>query len=940
MKLRDILQSLGDQRLYVGETGLLPENVPGRPETDNRKIAEGDVFVCIKGFSVDGHAFAADARQRGASLVIYETAIPEGIPGIKVRDSRKAAAILAGLYYGDPSASFTLIGITGTNGKTTTSLVIYNALRALGIKAGWIGTLGYYLEDELHETHHTTPDIMELNEIFAAMVSAGVSHVVMEVSSHAIALDRVYGLKFDLCLFSNLSRDHLDFHRDMEEYAGTKFGWLTHCRAEGARIVINTDDAAGAAYHAQQSGNRIYSVGSKGGDFVVSAISALAQRSSFRLSGPKNEYHLGTKLIGVFNIYNVALATAALALLGIPAADIELAIASVPPVRGRFESVPNNRGIGVFIDYAHTPDAIESILHSCKELPHRRIICVFGAGGDRDKGKRPLMLRAALENSDAVIITDDNPRTENPDRIVLDILEGAKPEQAWWIIRDRAVAIRSAIDLAAEGDLVVICGKGHETYQEIGGIRHDFDDHRIAGDALNEDRAFSGDEGSLVIPVDELQLRYMFAPASIGSLERPTNATYRYLITDSRKIVPDSVFFAVKGDRFDGNDFLDDVLKYAGIFALGTKDRSETQYIRVSSGLEALATLCRKYLLMFGAERIALTGSTGKTSTKEILASILSSAGKVLRTAHNENNLMGVCKTIMRIKPEDRYAVFEIGTNHFGEIAQLASVCVPQSAMIINIGPSHLEYLESEDGVFREKSTLFDRELQHILYPAEDQRFAKYKVRGHSVGQCPEADYAITAGTREDGNIVITIKGEDYALPTDIPHFIGNAGFGIAMALELGLSPEQIRQGLLVLPDLGNRMNRLIAGERLIIVDCYNANPVSMQKSIEYWLGVAPDKPHIAILGDMLELGPVAEHYHKMIGAILSDNSIDGLITVGDLSHWYQPYYLQLCPHYNNVDELLHSGELLELPKDAVILLKASHGIHLENAISTLMGGI
>jgi len=941
MKIGEILSILKEYDLLIETAGILPEDISGKPETDNRKLSPGDAFVCIKGLSFDGHAFAQDAVQRGAALIVHQDDIAPGLPGIKVTDSRKAAALLAKLYYGDPSSKFSLIGITGTNGKTTTSLIIYNTLRKLGIKAGWIGTLGYYLDDTLFETHNTTPDIMELNGILSRMAQSGAEYVVMEVSSHAIALDRVFGLKFRICMYSNLSRDHLDFHKDMEDYAGTKFGWLDQNRENGVTLVLNTDDLAGCDYYNMysQSGNVVIGVGRSTGDYILSEMNAEAQRTSFTLRYLDAEYRIESRLIGTFNIQNLALAVTALAQTGIAKKDLEWAISKIEPVKGRFENVPNDLGIGVFIDYAHTPDAIVSILRSCKQLPHKRIICVIGAGGDRDKGKRPLMLSAAVQNSDAVIITDDNPRTENPDTIIQEVLYGSDIWSPWWIIRDRYTAIRSALRLACEGDLVVICGKGHENYQEIEGVRHHFDDYQTAEEVLKLLLGMTKDENELILPVDELQLRYQFnAPNKSSETGYHTSTNYSHIVTDSRKIVPNSVFIALKGERFDGNDFLEDVLIYPDLIAIGSKEINAPHYLKVADGTACIADLCRKYLLMFGVYRIALTGSTGKTSTKEITAQILEGDGKVLKTAHNENNIIGLCQTIFRLESRDKYAVFEIGTNHFGEIARLAEICSPQSAMIINIGPSHLEYLGSEDGVFLEKSTLFDRELEHLLYPVDDPRFEKYSERGRSVGFAPEADYRITDISVSEGSSSFRINSEAYTIPTDIPHYITNSSFAVALAVELGLSPETIRGGLASLPVMGNRLNLQRVNGRTLILDCYNANPVSMQKSIEYWIGIEPESPHIAILGDMLELGGDAPEYHKMIGAILSDHEIDGLITVGDLSQWYRPYYLTTSNHYHTVDDLLARDEINLLPQNAVILLKASHGIHLEQVIPALKG--
>lgn len=937
----ELIRQLKRNELFISVQGELPEELKGTPQADNRLLKPGDIFIAIKGFSTDGHNFIVDALQRGASCIIFQDSCPEGVPGIKVTDSRKAAAILAKLFYNDPSTKFGLIGITGTNGKTTTSLLIFNALRNLGFKAGWIGTLGYYIESELIETQHTTPDIMELNSILARMAAAELQYVIMEVSSHAIALDRVYGLEFDYCLFSNLSRDHLDFHHDMSEYAQTKYSWLETSCTSHATALINVDDKSGLDFYQRLRNIAlcVKTVGSESADYLVQASSAQPDHSSFTLQTPTEKINIESSLIGTFNISNLALAVSTLYTLGFSGEEIEPAIARVIPVKGRFERVPNNRGIGVYVDYAHTPDAIESILRSCKDMPHKRLLCLIGAGGDRDHGKRPLMLQSALHNCDAVIVTDDNPRSENPEQIILDILSGTDSRFPWWVIRDRKLAIESIIDLAQPGDIVVLCGKGHETYQEIEGVRHSFDDFRVAQEHLSRPEHQDFDDPALVLPLDIVMLKYLCSPiADIDAKGYIKPLSYKYISTDSRKLKSGSVFFAIRGERFDANDFIPQILLQDNVFTVGEKDASHERHLRCSCPLDCLAEICRKYLQMFGVYKIALTGSTGKTSTKELISAVLEAQAPTLRTARNENNLIGLCQTILRLKSQHQYAVFELGTNHFGEIAALSEIVNPACGVILNIGPSHLEFLENEEGVFREKIALFQRPLQYRIFPAADARFSSYQDSGISVGTLESARIRITDVKRSNGQTRMLVNDHAYFIPSEVPHYAENASFAIALGLTLGLDATAIQTGLDHPLNLENRMQKLATGARILLLDCYNANPVSMHKAIEYWLSVEPGKPHWAILGDMLELGSEASNYHSMIGAILAENSLDGLLTVGDLSRLYAPETLKPTNHYSTVESLLATDSIARIPEDAVVLVKGSHGIHLERVIPELKG--
>lgn len=942
MTLGKLIRILQAHDLFVearGTDGI--DTIGGQPVTDNRMINAGDIFVCIKGLTSDGHQYAASAVEKGAILVICEKPVSAELPQLIVRDSRKAAALAAKLYHHDPSTRFRLIGVTGTNGKTSTSLIIFKALRSLGYKAGWIGTLGYYINDDEYTTNHTTPDIMELNGILAAMAEAEVSHVVMEVSSHALSLDRVFGLEYDLCLFTNLSREHLDFHKNMEDYGAAKFKLFEGVKTGKSVGLINIDDAFGLQIYQQltQDGGYVFSIGSGQAGYQISEVQCSWSESKFSLKCPEGVISINSHLLGGFNVCNLGIACAALNLLGFEGREIVNSIAGITPVPGRFQPVANTKNKGVFVDYSHTPDALENIIKACRELPHGRIICVIGAGGDRDQGKRPLMLSSALHHADAVIISDDNPRSENPNRIVMDMVSETHIDLPWWIIRDRALAIKSAINLARPGDIVLICGKGHEAYQEIEGVRHQFSDAEVARDCLESEME---DHEGLALPVDDLMLRI----ASGAYLDYPEKGyhkpiTYLDISTDSRSIKPGSIYFALKGERFDGHAFLGNVLQDSSNCAVGEIALPEMdQYIQVSSALDAMASLYRKYLLMFDVFKIALTGSTGKTSTKELLKAVFSEHAPTLCTDANENNLIGVCKTIRRIEAKHMYAVFEIGTNHFGEIKKMADTCNPDAGIIINIGPSHLESFGDESGVFTEKSDLFRRQLQFRLYDADDPKFTEFETSGLGVGFNEKAAFRISDVVRNEQSLSFQLNDVNYAIPFTAPHMAVNAAFAISMGMLADIPKPTIQSALHKATLADMRMQVENCPHRTLIADCYNANPVSMQKAIEYWMQLKPDQPHVAILGDMLELGDQSQYYHATIGAILAEYEYHTLITVGELSVHYHP---QSSPvrvmHYSNFESALAGLETMDIPDNSIILVKASHGIALHNLLPLLRKG-
>lgn len=929
--IESLLRLFQEHHILIGRKIDWDSPLP-RPVTDHRELKPGDCFIAIKGASFDGHSFIPKVMQQGAAFCIGETEQAQ----IVVSDSRKAAALYAKVYHNDPSAKMTLFGVTGTNGKTTTSLLLYQILLKLGYKAAWIGTLGYKILDKNFPTRHTTPDILQLNSIFSEMRSNGISHVVMEVSSHALTLDRVFGIDFDYCLFTNLSRDHLDFHRKMEDYFEAKYLLFERAVISGGTSIVNSDDSHGQIIlnRISQSGGKCMSVGRNANcDLRITDTDIRLDGTSFVLSEfEDNQCHISSPLVGDFNIDNLALACGALLKAGISMHRLPALCYDLLPVPGRIESIRNDLGIGVYVDYAHSPDALDNLLRSVDKLPHSRIITIFGAGGDRDQGKRPLMLKAALSHSDVVIVTDDNPRTENPEKIIYDIVRDTAWNLPWWIIRDRAKAIAAAIRLALPGDLVLICGKGHETYQEIGNVRYDFDDRLIAQAALINVPG-SKEDDELVLPVDPLLIKlHLGIPLNQGENQRPI--CYNYFSTDSRKIKPGSVFFAIKGESFDGNRFVESVLQDPDILAVASDPSLKHPRCLLAERAEtAMAGILCKYLQMFSVYKIALTGSTGKTSTKELIAQILSSKNEVLKTSKNENNIIGLCKTILRIEPKHRYGVFEIGTNHFGEIVQLADTITPDAGIILNIGPSHLEAFGDENGVFSEKSELFNRPLNYRIYPADDARFYAYREEGIGVGFSEGADYRISNIVNTNNGLRFSLNDTTWDVPYQAQHYVINSAFAIVLAMHLRYEVQDIRAALAKPVTMDMRMQIEKCSFGTVIVDCYNANPMSMQSAIEFWHALQPESPHIAFLGEMLELGESSELYHRMIGAIIADNAELDVFSVGNHAQYYQS---DPAKHFSSVELLLENFP--QLPANSVILLKASHGVHLEKLLPMLRG--
>ena len=459
----------------------------GKIKCDSRQVEEGDLFVAIRGGEEqDRHQFIPDALARKASAIVAEDEVQTGsTTRILVENCRTALAILAARYYNYPDRELLNVGLTGTNGKTTTAFMLRQVLEAAGINCGYVGTLGCQVGGRLEKTENTTPEAAELHAILRSMVEAGKKAAVLEVSSHALALQRVAGVQFRVAVFTNLSRDHLDFHQTEENYIKAKAELFKELKnAWGGRAVVNIDDEA-APMMLEQVDVPVFTFGySKEAQVRLLQTEATAEGMALQLQIPDGKIQVHTRLTGRFNCYNVlATVTSGLALELEPQAICH-GIAALENVPGRFERVAVGHGYEVIVDYAHTPAALQIVLQTARELASGRLICVFGCGGDRDRGKRPMMGRVAAELADVVYVTSDNPRTESPEKIIDEIMVGVGGDVATRIFSDRREAILDAVAMAVPGDVVVLAGKGHEEGQDLGDRVIDFDDRLVAREAL------------------------------------------------------------------------------------------------------------------------------------------------------------------------------------------------------------------------------------------------------------------------------------------------------------------------------------------------------------------------------------------------------------------------------------------------------------------------
>ncbi len=988
------------QTIAYRVTVRVPETMLGRPVTavtaDSRAVIPGSVFVAIRGEKTDGREYIAEAIRKGCLAVVLDADDGVGelaVPTILVEDCHEVISDLAAAWHGYPAEQMVLIGITGTNGKTTCSYLIEGMLVAAGYRPGVIGTVNYRYHGPgglhiLQDAPLTTPDPVRLQQLFRIMADQGVTHVVMEVSSHALQQKRLGRTGFDVALFTNLSRDHLDYHLDMKRYFDAKKLLFTrHLKRNGVAVVVVNEPAEGVDWSEElvQAIPDVSLLRCGLQDQCEVRATAVSQTLEgfgciMRLKG--DEVAFSSPLPGGYNVLNVLAAAGVGIGLGLPIESIRRGLADVGCVPGRLERValPGkvlSSGPAVFVDYAHTPDALENVLKSLKALASGRLICVFGCGGDRDRGKRPLMGSIAAQYADVVIVTSDNPRTEAPEAIIDAIVEGVsgsgkqrlavdemlrtdQQNDGYAVIADRRRAIACACSLALPGDSVLVAGKGHEDYQIIGTQKHFFDDRLEVLNGLlcwNEHHLLAATGGWIVAG----RPRQLLAQVS----------------TDSRHLQPGDIFIALNGENFDGHTYIDAaVANGAGAVIAERMPQAlspEVLYIQVSDTLRALGELAayRRRLLAPEVKVAAITGSSGKTTVKEMTAAIFAEAmlttrtgiDPLLKTKGNFNNLIGLPLSLLPLEAGHRLAILEMGMNAPGEIARLAAIADPDIGCINNVHPAHLLGLGSIEGVARAKGELFAGMRPEAVRVVNCDDPLVAALAKQSGGQ--QIGFAVTAaGRRQRPQVQVTRQvnlgesgmrftlhvgpwSERITVPVHGSHNVANCAAAAAIAHAAGIVPTNIVKGLQAYTAVDKRLvvSTLPGGLRLVN-DAYNANPASMAAGLRAVAAFGKKCRHVAALGDMLELGAASETLHREIGTLVATLGYDLLAITGThaslvaqaaLDGGMQPTDVQIFPEPRAIADWL-CGMLTDgtLAGGDWLLVKGSRGMRMERLIEAL----
>lgn len=892
---------------------------------DSRQIRPGDVFFACPGIVSDGRSFIAQAVQNGAAAIVVEAGESVVVPGeVPMREVEGLSALLGELahqWYDRPSDALTVIAVTGTNGKTTTVQWMAAAMNGERVPCGTIGTLGVTLADGSNLGGAlTTPDVLTMHRALAAIARAGGMAAAIEASSIGIEQGRLDGVRIQVAGFTNLTRDHLDYHGTLADYKRAKFALFGQSGLRSA--VMNIDDAAGAELFAQH--DAVHRVG-----YSLSADKAAAIRAEdiqtgtqglvFNLATPQGSAQILTHLVGEHNISNLLLVAGVLRELGWGLTRIARSLATLHAVPGRLQRIEALGGASsarpqalVIVDYAHTPDALEralSALRGVAQVRGGRLLCVFGCGGDRDHGKRPLMGEVAERLADQVLLTTDNPRTEKPDVIVADILSGMSAPVP--VELDRARAILSAIWQADDKDVVLLAGKGHETYQEIQGVRNTFDDRQWAGFALTWERGYG-------------------------------------LSTDSRSIQAGEIFLALEGEHFDGHAYLAAVQEMgasAAIVARPTDTVDLPQFVlgNTQAALTRIASVWRE---TFSVPVVAVTGSNGKTTTKEMISAILAAwVGEPRRLAShgNFNNAIGVPLSVLGLQRAHRTAVFELGMNHPGEIALLAAIAQPTVALVNNAQREHQEFMGTVEAVALENGAVIEALPASgvAVFPGDEiytplwERMAGSRTIlkfGFDSAFDVHAEQIQAGSTRTEFRLCV--KGESIAVMLNAPgrHNLRNALAAAASAYAAGASLEALAQGLAAFCPVGGRMQPQSMSDGFqLIDDSYNANPDSVRAAIDVLADL--DGRKILILGDMAEVGEQGPAMHAEVGAYAAERGIDYLLTLGEASRHAVEAFGEDAAAFDELDALL--PKLLAL-RPGHVLIKGSRSMRMERIVHAL----
>lgn len=944
---------MSDVRQLLDQFAALGLRLTGVAD-DSRQVRPGDLFLAYPGDLADGRRYIADAIARGAVAVLWQPGgdfvwSPEWkVPQLSADGLRAIAGPLAHVVYGYPTDTLSLIAVTGTNGKTTVTQWI---ARAHPRRCAVIGTLGAGFPEKLTDTGFTTPEATTLMRYLGEFRAAEAQACALEASSIGIAEGRMNGARVDIAVFTNFTRDHLDYHGSMEAYAEAKAALFRWPRLRLA--VVNLDDPLGRRLLRESDAVRVlgYTIGDAPVDHqaVIRALDLETTPSGqlFTLVTPNGRVRMETPVLGRYNVSNLLAVAAVLYDAGLGIKDIVARLRALQPPAGRMERLGGDNAPLVVVDYAHTPDALENVLGTLRDVAAARggkLKAVFGCGGDRDPGKRPQMAEIGARLADELVLTSDNPRGEDP-AAILAAMQPAAPGAT--VNADRSRAIRQTIVEADRADVVLLAGKGHEPYQEIRGVRWPFSDLEQAEAALLARARRKQHQPGMRWSLADI------ARAAGGQVLGDEGAGWIAITgvsTDTRAIASGQLFVALKGERFDAHDFLADALG-GGASALMVSRASAVPAgvpaVLVDDTRLALGRLAAAWRRSFAIPLIAVTGSNGKTTTKEMIASILKAAygdDAVLATRGNLNNDIGLPLTLLGLDGRHRAAVVEMGMNHPGEIAYLTRIGAPTAALVNNAQRAHLEGMGGLDAVAKEKGSIYQGVPPSgaIVVNADDAYAEQWAglAQGRACWRFALDHAAEVRGTVLADGVpqrlrLNTPAGEaEFTLAAAGRHNARNAMAAAAACLAAGLSVDEVAKGLQAYAGVKGRLQlRAGQGGARVLDDTYNANPDSVRAGIEVLAAQPGNK--LLVLGDMGEVGSDGPAYHQEIGAYAKGQGIARLYALGEASKLAVQAFGDGATHFDSVDALA-AAIVPQMNEQTTVLVKGSRFMKMERVADAI----
>ena len=860
MLLKNLIKDIPADKRNISISGIA---------SNSREVKKNYIFFAIKGYKINGEKFIHHAIKKGASVIICSKKCKFNHKNIQIIKTNNIRYILS-----ETSSRFyklkpkNIIAVTGTNGKTSVADIFYQIFRIYKLPVATIGTLGIKYNDKTIKTNLTSPDTINLHKYLNFLKKKKINNVIIESSSHGLDQKRLHHINFKGAIFTNFSQDHLDYHRNMKSYLNAKLILFRQILKKNSTIISDKSIKQ------------------------FSVLKKISKNRNLKLidvsqefENIKNHY---PEYISDFKIKNMAMAINGIKLCGLKEKLIYKAIKKIKDINGRLELVKNySNGVKVFIDYAHTPDALSKTLKSLEFLYKKNISLVFGCGGDRDKRKRPLMAKIANKYCKKIYITDDNPRNENPKKIRQVLLKYIDKNKAF-NIGNRALAIKKAIKNADHQEVVLIAGKGHEELQ------------------IYKNKIINNSDKKIVRKI-KLKLKILnkkhknfFQNKSIISqiLGKKINKNFDGLSTDTRKIKRDNLFLAIKGKKFDGNKFIQNALKKGAgcVVSSSYRKKNNKKIIKVKEPINFLNRFAKHKREISSAKIIAITGSAGKTSLKNLIKNLLKNFGKTYSSPKSFNNHLGVPISLSNLSYEDRFGVFEVGMSKAGEIKKLTNLVKPHIGVITNIGEAHIENFKNINEIAKAKSEIIESIIPRgtIILNRDDKFFnylskkaKEYEIKISSFGVNKKSDICLKKIVKKGNSLRILIRINNKTISIQVGDLnIKNVLSSVAVLKELNIDISKIKNNFKNFESPEGRgrkyhINRYKKNFKLID-ESYNANPLSAKAAIKKISSIKKEKfKKYLILGDMLELGSRSKKYHVELFKVINNSDIDKVFIKG-----------------------------------------------------------